>query len=249
MTGCRSRSPVGGVGGLAVLTLSALCVVSFGCATVGPPTVDDAQLAEAVADLSRPLPENMAALYGLRVSRTGALRLSVLASGDSGRMTVSQPFGAAVSVTGWGADPPMVFADLKHGCRALVRDLSDVIEVSGLPIHQAIRLLGGRLPALENDNVELESGGRVRIQGRDWAASALIGVEPWRVLEVNELRTDGGDGWRATLDDHARSVPGRIRLTGPDGRWAELDLKAIEWPASVKLPDLPELPVCGEQSE
>jgi hypothetical protein len=77
----------------------------------------------------------------------------------------------------------------------------------------------------------------------------IVQPEPWRVVEVRELRADGRRGWRIRLSDHDGPVPGRIRVAAPRGRRAELILKRMEWSDGLMLPDLPDLPRCVEAPE
>jgi hypothetical protein len=229
---------------LEALALVAATVV--GCASVPATVVDPGQLDEGVARLNRPLPGDLAALYRMRVAKSGGLRLAVAATDEAGRLTISEPFGSAVSLTAWQAEAPTVFFDLREGCRREVRDLAEVLGVGALPLAEATRLLGGRLPAVAGDLIEVGSDGEVVVTGLGWAAAVRLAAGPWRVVEVEERTTDGERGWRIELDDHTSSVPGRIRIVHPDGRWAELDLARLEWPNALELPDLPELPLCED---
>ena len=226
-----------------VAALLLVLTAASGCATAPPPAVDPARLDEAVARLDRPLPGDLAALYRLRVPRTGGLRLALAATGDAGRLTISQPFGAAVSLTAWQARQSTVFFDLREGCRQEVRDLAEVLGVGALPLPEATRLLGGRLPTVADDRIETTASGSLVVHGEAWAARVRLAADPFRVVEVVELRPGGG--WRIELGDHTSSVPGLIVLEHPDGRWAELRLERLEWPEALDLPELPELPLCG----
>lgn len=220
---------------------------TVGCASTSSPPIDQADLAIAVDRLNRASAGDMAALYQLRVARSGGLRMTVLTSGDSGRLTVSEPFGAAVSLTAWETGSRTIFFDMEEGCRREVDDLEEVLGVGALPLAQAARLLGGRLPAADNDEIGLEKDGSLTIDGAGWAATVRIAAEPWRVVEVQEHRAVGNGGWRLELDDHTSSVPGRVRLEHADGRWAELDLTRLEWPEEPTLPPLPDFPLCGSR--
>lgn len=226
-----------------IAALLLMLTVAAGCATAPPPPVDPARLDEGVARLGRPLPGDLAALYRLRVARTGGLRLALAATGDAGRLTISEPFGAAVSLTAWQVGRPTVFYDLREGCRQEVRDLAEVLGVGALPLPEAARLLGGRLPAGAGDRVEATESGDLVVHGEGWAATVRLAADPWRVVEAVERRPGGG--WRIELGDHTSSVPGRIVLEHPDGRWAELELSRLEWPDALELPALPDLPQCG----
>ena len=237
--GCRTRLR------LRRASAIALCVVAcVGCATGRGIELDSDELAVAVAQLNRPITGDMAALYDLRVARSGGMRLAVLTVGDEGRMTISEPFGSAVSLTAWSALGPTIFFDMDEGCRREVDDLEEVLGVGSLPLNQAVRLLGGRLPAMPGDEVELGDGGRLDVRGVGWAVELRLASDPWRVVDLAEHRTNGGAGWRVELSSHTSSVPGRIRLENPDGRWVELELKRLEWPEEASLPDLPGFPVC-----
>lgn len=216
----------------------------LGCASRGPAALTPTEIDDGVSRLDRPLPGDLAALYSLRVASTGGLRLALLTAGDRGRMTISKPFGAAVSITAWSDEGPVVVLDLEQGCRREGADLADVLGVGALPLAQAVRLLGGRLPAVAGDRVTPGGGDRVVVAGTGWAATVRLARDPWRVLEVDELRPDGSPGWRLELGNHASSVPGTVRLEDPEGRWAELELTRLEWPDEARLPELPSLEPC-----
>ncbi len=230
--------------GAAVLVV--VLVAASGCASRGQTVVDSAQFAEAMELLTRPLPGDFAALYGLRVARSGGLRLAVVTAGDEGRLTISEPFGGAVSLTAWSGRGPAVFFDMDEGCRREVVDLEEVLGVGALPLSQAVRLLGGRLPVIPGDEVVLDSDGAIDVRGAGWAARIRLSQEPWRVVEVSELGPVGGAGWHIELSSHASSVPGTIRLENSDGRWAELELTRLEWPQQASLPELPVFEPCAE---
>jgi hypothetical protein len=208
--------------------------------------LDQSRLADGVAALTRPLPGDLAALYRMRVPKTGGLRLAVATSGDEGRMTISEPFGAAVSLTAWSGDGASVHFDMEHGCRRDVADLRQVLGLRALPLAQAVRLLGGRLPAVPGDDTRETEGSDIEIRGEGWAARIRLAADPWRVLEVAELGAGSDGGWLIELEDHSSSVPGRIRVTNADGRWAELELSRMEWPVGAVLPALPGFPRCDD---
>jgi hypothetical protein len=173
--------------------------------------------------------------------------LSVLTAAGSGRITISEPFGSAMSLTAWtGQSTPEVF-DLRERCRFTTEDLSGVLGVGNLPLPQSVLLLGGRLPSLAGDRIELTDDGRLRVVGRSWEGVITIEPEPWRVTAVEDVPADGSSGWRARLTDHTSSVPGKVRVTGVDGRWAELELVRLEWNVNEELPPVPELPLCGDR--
>ena len=224
--------------------LSVAALTTVGCASAERTLVDRDRVEEGVAVLSRSLPGDLAALYRMRVPKTGGLRLSVATSGDEGRMTISEPFGAAVSLTAWSGSGTSVHFDMEEGCRRDAADLRQVLGLRALPLDQAVRLLGGRLPAAPGDDISSIDGPDLEIRGEGWAARVRLAADPWRVLEVAELGADRGEGWLIELDDHSSSVPGRIRVTNADGRWAELELSRMEWPVGAVLPMLPDFPTC-----
>jgi hypothetical protein len=162
----------------------------------------------------------------------------VVTRGDAGRLTVSEPFGAAVSISAWRPDQVPVFFDLREGCRVDAADLSAALGVAGLPLAQAARLLGGRLPALANDRVDAGENGWVRIAGAGWDCRARVAAGPYRVEEVV------GGGWRIRLSEHTGSLPGFVRLERDEHGAVELRLVRLEWPEAQTLPELPDLPPC-----
>ena len=230
---------------LGAAALAVVLAAASGCASHGQAVVDSAHLAEAMELLPRPLPGDFAALYSLRVARSGGLRLAVVTAGDEGRLTISEPFGGAVSLTAWSGRGPAVFFDMDEGCRREVVDLEEVLGVGALPLSQAVRLLGGRLPLIPGDEVVLDSGGAIEVRGAGWAARIRLSPQPWRVVEVSELGSVGRAGWHLELSSHASSVPGTIRLENSDGRWAELKLTRLEWPEQASLPELPVFERCA----
>lgn len=225
--------------------LVVLLSIAIGCATQGRSVIDPDSLDEAVVLLTRPLPGDIAALYSLRVAKSGGLRFAVITAGDAGRLTISEPFGGAVSLTAWSGEGPAVFFDMDQGCRREVADLEEVLGVGALPLVHAVRLLGGRLPVAPGDEVVVGPDGAIDVHGVGWGARIRLSENPWRVVEVNELRSDGLAGWQLELSSHTSSVPGTIRLENSDGRWAELDLKRLEWPEGASLPDLPVFERCA----
>lgn len=226
-----------------VLSAAVLAAVLTGCTTSAPQTTP-ADLEAARKALDRPLPGDPAVLYRLRLPSSGGLRLALLTSGGAGRMTVSEPFGSAVSVTAWAGGRDPVFYDLREGCRLVGSDLAMVLGVGAMPLPQAVRLLGGRLPALPEDAVS-QADGRLVVTGRSWSAGVQVAPDPWRIVSVRQV-APSGSGWKLDLDDHTGSVPGRIRITR-DGRWAELDLVRLEWNQGTELPEPPDLPACVVQ--
>ncbi len=198
-----------------------------------------AQGAEA---LGRPLPGDLAALYRLRVPASGGLRLSVLATPEAGRLSVSEPFGSAVSLAAWGGGAAPRLYDLKRGCRLEVRDVSAVLGVAGLPLPEAARLLGGRLPAMDGDAVSVLGPGQVMVQGSGWGAVVQLRSDPWRVVAVSDAAEPSR--WRLELARHTLSVPGFVRADSANGDWAELELVRLEWNPISQLPAEPDLPSC-----
>jgi hypothetical protein len=202
----------------------------------------------AIERLNRPLTGDPAALYKLRVSASGGLRMSVLTSGESGRLTISEPFGAAVSLTSWSGSQQPTFFDLRKGCQVQAVDLEQALGVAAMPLPQAVRMFAGRLPAAGEDRVAPREDGRVLVEGLRWAALMTVAADPWRVVEVEEV-SSRRKGWRIELSKHIQSVPGFLRVENADGRWAELDLLRLEWNDGGELPPHPDVPPCVAQPE
>ncbi len=236
VSGRRSRI------GLAVLVLGA--VAGWGCRSAAP-LLEPADLEAARTHLERPVKGDPAALYRLRAAGAGGLRMALLTSGGEGRLTISQPFGAAASITAWRDGEPPVYYDLREGCRLEAVDLSQVLGIGAMPLPQAIRLLIGRLPTAGADRSSVVDGSGLLIEGPGWSARVEVAPEPWRILAVRELR-GGGDGWRIELGDHIGGVPGSIRIHRSDGRWAELELLSLQWNDAPDLPAVPDLPRCED---
>jgi hypothetical protein len=215
----------------------------FACATTRPSPTDDADIEDGVAELTRALPGDLAALYRVRVARSGGLRLAVVTAGGEGRMTISEPFGSAVSLAAWFEDGRSVAYDMEAGCRVDAADLRSVLGLRAMPLAQAARLLAGRLPTCAGDEIAALGDRKLRLRGAGWEAAATVEADPWRVAEIRELGVVS-DGWRIELADHTRSVPGRVTVTNTDGRWAELELSRMEWPQRQVLPKLPDFPPC-----
>jgi hypothetical protein len=213
-----------------------------GCQTAVPETTLVNPEA-AIEALNRPLGGDPAALYRLRTSRSSGLRVSLLTKGDEGRLTVSEPLGGAVSLTSWSGSQPPTFFDLREGCRLETSDLERALGVAAMPLPQAVRLLGGRLPAASDDWVTPHEDGRILVEGRRWTALVRVAVDPYRVVSVEEVGARE-KGWRFELGDHSLSVPGFIRVENPGGRWAELELVRLEWNVAGDLPPRPDLPPC-----
>ena len=230
-----------------MLLVVGCCLVGAGCRTgVELARPEPAALAEAVEVLGGPLSGDLAALYHLRVPSSGALRLAVVQAGGGGRMTVSEPFGSAVSVTAWSADGAARFFDLRHGCRVDRAGVAAALGVGAMPMPQAVRLLGGRMPVDDGDRVLVRDDGRLEVVGVGWRALVTVAASPWRVTAVDELTPDGHQGWRIRLDRHTGSVPGTVRIDGAERGWAELELLRLEWDTGRELAPEPELPACGD---
>ncbi len=244
----RSHAVASGGRGWPWFSLTVVLVLAAaGCQTTSPePEPVDTQT--AIEFLSRPLRGDPAALYRLRVGKSAGLRMSLLTSGEEGRLTISRPFGGAVSVTAWQGGQPPTFFDLREGCRLHTTDLERALGVAAMPLPQAVRLLGGRLPALADDWISLHEDGQILIEGARWAALVRVAANPIRVISVEEVgATD--HGWRIELGEHTLSIPGFVRVDNPNGRWAELRLVRLEWNEGEELPPLPDLPFCGGQTE
>jgi hypothetical protein len=222
-----------------------------GCRSGAPPIgdVDATDLVEAIEVLRRPLPGSMAGLYNLRVPSSGGLKLSVVESNGQGRLTISEPFGAAVSMMAWGGLDGTLFFDLRRGCRVRGSDLSAMLGVGSLPAPQAVRLLAGRLPASDSDSVAARDDGRLEVTGENWSASVRLAREPWRVVAVHENVDSGGAGWSIELEDHSASVPGRVRVAGADRRRVELELVRLQWDTVDALPVLPAYELCRDGND
>jgi len=215
------------------------------CRTTAPTLLSDAEIATARAKLGRPLPGDMAALYRLRVPSSGGLRLAVLTRGDTGRLTISEPFGSAVSLTSWTGPRSAQLYDLKAGCRVRIADVSRILRVSRLPLPEVVRLLGGRLPAVGYDRVAAGPAGTLTVRGDGWSCRVRLGSDPWRVLEVTGPAEADSPAWRIRLSRHTSSVPGFVRADRRNGDWAELELVRLEWNVVKALPPLPVLPECA----
>jgi hypothetical protein len=229
-----------------VVVSSAWLASITGCGTTrGVPPIESPQLEAARDALFKPLPGDIAALYRLRVRASGGLRLALLTHAGAGRVTISEPFGSAVSLTAWqGTGTPEVF-DLRERCRFSTNDLSGVLGVGNLPLPQAARLMGGRLPAADGDRVDILSDGRLRVTGSTWSGLVSVAPEPWRIVAVEDTTGGPGSGWTVRIRDHTLSVPGWIRVKGADGRWAELELVRLQWNTVDELPPVPEIAPCG----
>ena len=221
-----------------------IVVVSVGCRSAHSPSISVEDRPDAVRTLNQPLPGDPAALYRLRIPSTSGLRLSIVTSGEEGRMTIAESFGSALSLTAWSGLKRPTFFDLREGCKIESADLSRVLGVAAMPMPQAIRLLGGSLPALESDRIAWRDDGRLEIAGNEWAATVVLSPDPWRVQSVAES-TPTGKGWRLELSNHDGSVPQLIGIKKPGQRWVELELVRMEWREGRSLSSLPDIPECG----
>ncbi len=190
----------------------------------------------------------MGALYELTIPASGGLRLSLLQLGPAGRITVSEPFGAAVSMVDWSASGRSTLFDFRQGCYLEGSDLVRLLGVDALPLSNAVRLLGGRLPAVDGDRVTVRPDGRLEVSGSGWSAVVTVAAEPWRVTLVEEPVGRQSNGWSFRLKDHSGSVPGWIRVDDGDRQWAELELVRLQWDTVAELPGLPSMPVCDVES-
>jgi len=173
--------------------------------------------------------------------------MALRTSGTEGRLTVSEPFGSAVSITAWIGRQAPTFFDLREGCRLEGADLSRVVGIDVLPLPQAVRLLAGRLPTRDGDQLSLSEDGRFLVEGEGWAAVVTVAAAPWRVVAVEEAGPEGLR-WSLTLADHTSSVPGEVYIEQKDGRWAQLNLVNLEWKDGGVLPALPDLPKCSTRN-
>ena len=201
---------------LALLAAAGCLVLGGACRTTGDrPAIDAAALADARAALTGPLPGGLSALYHLRVPSSGALRLAVLERGGAGRLTVSEPFrGRGVGdLVGGGA----AVARLRPARRLLARrrEAAAGLGVTAMPLPQAVRLLGGRLPATAGDRVVERPGVGFEVVGDGWRALVTVAPEPWRVTAVDELAPPGAAGWRVRLRDHTVRCRARCGSTAP----------------------------------
>lgn len=235
----------------AVVLAAALLPATSGCrSATAPPAValPAAELAAAREALSGGETGDITALYRLKVPRAGGLRAALRTSGAAGRLTVSDPFGSAVSLVAWSdGDRGDVF-DLEEGCRVPDVDLAAVLGVGRLPLEPMLRLLVGRLPAAEGDAVSVADGGLV-VRGLAWQARVEVAPDPWRVTRVVGQVGDRHDAWRIALASHHGAVPGEIRIDRDDGRWARLELVRLVLGPVAGLPDLPDLPECGASGD
>ncbi len=155
-------------------------------------------------------------------------------------MTVSENLGGAVVVAGWDDQGVSTIFDLRKGCRLEGRHALAALELGNLPLSRLVLLLGGRVPALDGDQVTtMGPKDLLEITGAGWWSVAELARDPSRVVALR------GEDWEVELDKHTSSVPGNIRIETPSGDRAELELVRLQWEFSGELPPLPELPVCG----
>jgi len=234
---------VPGPAGLACALLLLVVLTGWGCRSTAPSKTvawDD-----GVTVLEGPLPGDPAALYRLRSGGSGWLRLSVLTRDGAGRMTVSGTFGGALSLVAWDRTGAATVADLKKGCRVAVSDASAVLGLARLPLPQAVRLLGGRMPHSRSSRTVPLGGGMYRVEGTGWSCRVRLASEPWRVVRVEGPAAT--PRWSVELSRHTGSLPGRLEITAPSGRHVVLELVRLEWNTGAALPPLPELPPCRRQ--
>lgn len=153
---------------------------------------------------------------------------------------MSESLGGAVVVAGWDDRGGAEIFDLREGCRLEGDRAVAALGLGNLPLSRAVLLLGGRVPALEGDQVKtLGQKQLLEITGADWWSVAELDHEPLRVVTLR------GEDWEVELHKHTSSVPGSLRIETPSGDWAELELVRLQWEFSGDLPPLPDLPVCG----
>lgn len=233
---------------IAALALVAMPAV-FGCRSVLPaaPPLAAADVGAARLALTRPLPGSMAALYRLRVPSTGTLRLSVLSLAGAVRLSVSEPFGSTLMIAASAPAAGSALLDLRASCRLAGSDPTTGFGLTGLPLDRVVRLLGGRLPALGADRVELTAAGELLVTGDGWRAAVGVAPDPWRVVTVRDARPAVPVGWSLTISEHTLSLPKQLRIERADGEWAELEVVGLEWDTVTELPPLPDLPECGTE--
>lgn len=229
----------------AVLVVAILAGLACRTAPPAAPSLGPLQLEEARAELVRPLPGDMAALYKLRVPKAGSLRLSVLSLDGAIRMSASEPFGSTLAIAASTPDGRHWLLDLREGCRLDGVEASSGLGLPGLPLDRAARLLAGRLPTVAGDAVEAGGNGSLVVSGDGWRARVGVVPDPWRVVTVDDARpAAGGFSWRVTVSGHTLSLPRELRVDRADGGWAELELVGLEWNTVDDLPGLPDLPPC-----
>lgn len=233
---------------VAAVAFLALAAVA-GCRTTLPtaPALAAADVAAAEAALTRELPGSMAALYRLRVPKSGNLRLSVLTLDGAARLSVSEPLGSTLMIAASTPDGGSALLDLRAGCRLAGHDPTTGFGLTGLPLDRAARLLGGRLPAMGDDRVERTAAGELLVTGDGWRAAVGVAPDPWRVVTVRDARPGVEPGWSLAVTDHTLSLPKQLRIERADGEWAELEVVGLEWDTVTELPPLPDLPPCDAE--
>ena len=230
------------------LAVVQLLVLVVGCAGVSRnDDVVERVDAEVVAQLSRDLPGSIAALYHLRIPSTGGLRLTLLGLDRRGQMSISEPFGALVSVSTWSDFDSVTVYDMKAGCRVDGASLDRVFGVVSLPMSQALRLLGGRLPSIKGDHIVIDEGNSVTIAGDRWKARVWLESRPWRVVRVDDATDPDGPRWMVELSGHTSTLPGKIRFEHDQTGWAELELVSLQWDQLETLPAPPQLSPCKQK--
>lgn len=231
---------------LGALFAAVAVTAGSGCRSSAPPAVDPGLVRLALPELQRPLEGDPAALYRLRVPNAANLRLALLVAGDAGRMTISERFGSALTLTAWKGEEAPDLLDFREGCMVRGADLTRILGVAVMPMPQAVRFLVGRLPAAGSDRVAVRPDGLIEITGDRWSAVAEVRPEPWRVVMIREV-ADGNRGWTVTITDHAAAVPAALTIRKPGEGWAELELVRLEWDEANQLPPRPQLPPCAGQ--
>jgi hypothetical protein len=225
--------------------ITSLLILVVGC--ISSPFVHDSgeRICSAVVDqLSRDLPGPIAALYRLRIPSTGGLRLSLLGLDHRGQLSVSEPFGALVSVSTWSDYESATVYDMKAGCRIDGASLDRVFGVASLPMSQALRLLSGRLPSIKGDRIAFGENNTLAVTGDHWKARIWLEEGPWRVVRVEDALNPAEALWSVDLSDHTSTVPGKIRFEHVQTGWAELELVSLQWNQLEALPAAPQLPLC-----
>ncbi len=212
------------------------------CRSAGTPVLSSAELHAGVSVLSRPLTGDLAALYRLTVPSSGGLRLSILTHGRAGRLTVSEPFGSAISLAAWGVKTQLF--DLRHGCRLEATQRQALFFEGRMPLEELARLLGGRLPSGPGDRIVVQPDGQVVILGHAWSCRVRLARNPWRVTYVEGPAGTAEARWHIRLGQHTSSLPGFLRAEWGHRKWAELKLVRLQWNTVRALPPVPELPPC-----
>ena len=214
-------------------------LVAVGCATTTAPPMPAVDTRAGIVALEGPAPADLAALYRIQVPGRGRLRMAVLTSGDAGRLTVTEPFGSAVSITAWDGDRVRLY-DFERDCAAWIAGDELLPAVRALSPERAVRLLAGRLPAAPADVVAIDTGGRVAIRGAGAGLDAALAPDPWRVASAS---ADDGS-WSIEVRHHTGALPAVFDVRDERGRRVGVELLQFEWSEARELPDLPDLPPC-----